>query len=77
MGVADAASGAAAARLHAGMIHINDQTGNDEPQQLSGFGASGNGIAFGGPASKESFTEWQRLASRDNAAAFPFEGATR
>ena len=64
---------ALAARLHAGMIHINDQTVNDEPQApFSGFGASGNGIAFGGPASHESFTEWQWLTSRDHAAAFPF-----
>jgi benzaldehyde dehydrogenase (NAD) len=64
---------AVAARLHAGMIHINDQTVNDEPQApFSGFGASGNGIAFGGPASRESFTEWQWLTSRATAVAFPF-----
>jgi benzaldehyde dehydrogenase (NAD) len=55
------------------MVHINDQTVNDEPAApFSGFGTSGNGIALGGPASKEAFTEWQWLTSREKAAAFPF-----
>jgi benzaldehyde dehydrogenase (NAD) len=64
---------ALAARLHAGMVHINDQTVNYEAgAPFSGLGASGNGIAVGGPASTEAFTEWQWLTSRDKAAAFPF-----
>ena len=62
---------ALAARLHAGMVHINDQTVNDEPAApFSGFGASGNGIALGGPASKEAFTEWQWLTSATRPPPF-------
>lgn len=61
------------ARLHAGMVHVNDQTVNDEPNApFSGFGASGNGVAFGGPANVEAFTEWQWMTSRAQAAPFPF-----
>jgi benzaldehyde dehydrogenase (NAD) len=64
---------AVAARLRAGMVHINDQTVNDEPNApFSGFKASGNGVAFGGPANVEAFTEWQWVTSRDQATPFPF-----
>ena len=68
-----ASAQALAGRLRAGMVHINDQTVNDEPAApFSGMGASGNGIALGGPASKEAFTQWQWMTSRDNATQFPF-----
>jgi len=60
-------------QLHVGMVHVNDQTVNDQPNApFSGFGASGNGIAFGGPANREAFTEWQWFTSRDRAGQFPF-----
>jgi benzaldehyde dehydrogenase (NAD) len=62
-----------AARLRAGMVHVNDQTVNDEPNApFTGFKASGNGVAFGGPANIEAFTEWQWVTSRDRATPFPF-----
>jgi benzaldehyde dehydrogenase (NAD) len=60
-------------RLRTGMLHINDQTVNDEPNApFTGMGASGSGIAFGGPANVEAFTDWQWVTSRDRAGAFPF-----
>ena len=55
------------------MVHVNDQTVNDEPNApFAGFKASGNGVAFGGPANVEAFTEWQWVTSRDRATPFPF-----
>jgi benzaldehyde dehydrogenase (NAD) len=60
-------------QLDVGMVHVNDQTVNDWPSApFSGRRASGNGIAFGGPASVEAFTEWQWFTSRDRATPFPF-----
>jgi len=64
---------ALAGRLRAGMVHVNDQTVNDEPNSpFPGLGASGNGVSLGGPANAEAFTEWQWLTSRDRATQFPF-----
>jgi benzaldehyde dehydrogenase (NAD) len=64
---------ALAEQLHAGMVHINDQTVNDWPSApFSGIGSSGNGIAFGGPASIEAFTEWHWFTSRDRGVQYPF-----
>ncbi|HEX5194831.1 MAG TPA: aldehyde dehydrogenase family protein [Solirubrobacteraceae bacterium] len=60
-------------QLHAGMVHVNDQTVNDWPSApFSGVGSSGNGIAFGGPASIEAFTEWHWFTSRDRGVQYPF-----
>jgi benzaldehyde dehydrogenase (NAD) len=62
-----------AERLHAGMVHINDQTVNEEPPApFGGFGASSNGGHFGGVANIELWTEWQWMTSRDAAEPFPF-----
>ena len=64
---------AVAAQLHAGMVHINDQTVNEEPPApFGGFGSSSNGGHFGGVANLELWTEWQWLTSRDKATPFPF-----
>lgn len=64
---------ALAERLRAGMVHINDQTINEEsPAPFGGFGASGNGSSFGGPANLEAFTKWQWVTSRETATPFPF-----
>jgi benzaldehyde dehydrogenase (NAD) len=64
---------AVAQRLHAGMVHINDQTVNEEPPApFGGFGASSNGGHFGGVANLELWTEWQWMTSRDSAQPFPF-----
>jgi benzaldehyde dehydrogenase (NAD) len=62
-----------AERLHAGMVHINDQTVNEEPPApFGGFGASSNGGHFGGVTQLELWTEWQWMTARDAAAPFPF-----
>ena len=59
--------------LRAGMVHINDQTVNEEPPApFGGFKASSNGGHFGGVSQLELWTEWQWLTSRDQAEPFPF-----
>jgi len=64
---------AIAERLHAGMVHINDQTVNEEPPApFGGMKASSNGGHFGGVANLELWTEWQWMTSRPKAEPFPF-----
>jgi benzaldehyde dehydrogenase (NAD) len=47
-----------AQRIRSGMVHVNDQTVNDEATiPFGGMGASGNGARFGGPANWDEFTE--------------------
>ena len=49
-----------AQRIRAGMVHVNDQTVNDEAViPFGGMGASGNGGRFGGAANWDAFTQWQ------------------
>ena len=51
------------------MVHINDQTVNEEPPApFGGFGCSSNGGHFGGVANLELWTEWQWLTSREKAS---------
>ena len=62
-----------AARLHVGMVHINDQTVNNEFQvPFGGMGASGNGSRFGGPASFEEFSQTQWISVMDRGIQYPF-----
>ncbi len=64
---------AVAARLDAGMVHVNDQTINEEPPApFGGFKCSSNGGHFGGVGQLELWTEWQWLTSREKAEPFPF-----
>jgi benzaldehyde dehydrogenase (NAD) len=64
---------AVAARLDAGMVHVNDQTVNEEPPApFGGFKCSSNGGHFGGVGQLELWTEWQWLTSREKAEPFPF-----
>jgi benzaldehyde dehydrogenase (NAD) len=64
---------AVADRLRAGMVHVNDQTVNEEPPApFGGVGCSSNGGHFGGVANLELWTEWQWVTSRDKASPFPF-----
>lgn len=64
---------ALAARLKAGMVHINDQTVNNEFQvPFGGMGASGNGSRFGGPASFEEFSQMQWISVMDQGIQYPF-----
>lgn len=64
---------ALAQRIRAGMVHVNDQTVNDEAViPFGGMGTSGNGSRFGGQANWDEFTEWQWVTVRDDAKSFPF-----
>ena len=63
---------AVAEQLRAGMVHINDQTVNEEPPRRSAASGSSNGGHFGGVANLELWTEWQWLTSREKAEPFPF-----
>jgi len=59
-------------RLRTGLLHINDQTVNDEViNPFGGVGASGNGTSIGGPANWEEFTQWQWLTLKGEAPAYP------
>lgn len=64
---------ALANQLHTGMIHINDQTVNNEFQvPFGGMGASGNGGRFGGPANIDQFTQSQWVSVKDKPIVYPF-----
>ncbi|TWI50913.1 benzaldehyde dehydrogenase (NAD) [Pseudomonas duriflava] len=59
-------------RLKTGLLHINDQTVNDEViNPFGGVGASGNGTSIGGAANWEEFTQWQWLTLKGEAPAYP------
>jgi benzaldehyde dehydrogenase (NAD) len=60
-------------RLNTGLLHINDQTVNDEPHiPFGGRGSSGNGGRIGGPANWEEFTQWQWVTIKDSPPNYPF-----
>lgn len=60
-------------QLNAGMVHINDQTVNDEcTNPFGGPGLGGNGQSVGGPADVDEYTRWQWLTVKDSVPAFPF-----
>jgi benzaldehyde dehydrogenase (NAD) len=62
---------AIAQRIRAGMVHVNDQTINDEATiPFGGMGLSGNGSRFGGEANLDTFTEWQWITVRDEAKSY-------
>jgi benzaldehyde dehydrogenase (NAD) len=64
---------AIAQRLHTGMVHINDQTVNNEFHvPFGGMGASGNGGRFGGPANIEEFTQSQWISVMERGIQYPF-----
>jgi benzaldehyde dehydrogenase (NAD) len=65
---------ALAEQLPSGIVHINDQTVNDEANApFGGVGASGTGSRFGGAAANvDAFTETQWVTVRGQAAAYPF-----
>lgn len=59
-------------RLNAGMIHINDQTVNNEgTNPFGGPGLGGNGSAVGGPADIEQYTRWQWMTVKSAPPTFP------
>ena len=60
-------------QLKSGMVHINDQTVNDDCiNPFGGPGIAGNGSSVGGPADWEEYTQWQWLTLRDQAPTYPF-----
>ncbi|CAN5503566.1 benzaldehyde dehydrogenase [soil metagenome] len=62
-----------ARQIHAGMIHVNDQTVGDMPQiPMGGMGNSGNGNRFGSITAWDEFTEWQWLTFSSTPARYPF-----
>jgi benzaldehyde dehydrogenase (NAD) len=65
---------AVADRIPTGIVHINDQTINDEANApFGGVGASGTGSRFGGaPANVEAFTETRWITARAEPPTFPF-----
>ncbi|SPF02807.1 aldehyde dehydrogenase family protein [Streptomyces sp. MA5143a] len=65
---------ALAERVPSGLVHINDQTVNDEPLiPFGGVGDSGTGSRHGGPAANlEAFTEQQWVTVRGELPRYPF-----
>ncbi|SFB64734.1 benzaldehyde dehydrogenase (NAD) [Rhizobium sp. NFR07] len=60
-------------RIHAGILHINDQTVSDGVSNpFGGVGASGNGTSIGGPANWELFTDWQWVTIKSAPPPYPF-----
>ncbi|MEB2400778.1 MAG: benzaldehyde dehydrogenase [Alcaligenaceae bacterium] len=60
-------------QLLVGLLHINDQTVNDDgTMPMGGRGASGNGSRHGGPANWDEFTQWQWVTVRNSAPPYPF-----
>jgi benzaldehyde dehydrogenase (NAD) len=65
---------AIAEKIPSGIVHINDQTVNDEANApFGGVGVSGTGARFGGPvANVEAFTETRWITMRGEPAQYPF-----
>jgi benzaldehyde dehydrogenase (NAD) len=65
---------ALADRVPSGIVHINDQTVNDEAvAPFGGVGASGTGARFGGPAANiEAFTDAQWVTMSGAIPQYPF-----
>lgn len=63
-----------AEKIPSGIVHINDQTVNDEANiPFGGVGASGTGSRFGGAAANvEAFTETQWVTMRGEPPTYPF-----
>ena len=60
-------------QLRAGMVHVNDQTVNDDAvNPFGGPGIAGNGNSHGGPGDWEQFSTWQWLTVKDTPPQFPF-----
>jgi benzaldehyde dehydrogenase (NAD) len=62
-----------AERLNAGMVHVNDQTVNDDANNpFGGPGVAGAGNAVGGPADIDAYTRWQWVTVKDTPPRYPF-----
>ena len=66
-----------ARRLHAGMVHVNDATPQDEAAApFGGVGASGLGGRSGGDSNLEEFTERRWLTVGGRPGALPVLNAS-
>ena len=65
---------ALAERIPSGIVHVNDQTVDDEAHApFGGVGASGTGSRFGGRAANlDAFTETRCITVQGPVAAYPF-----
>ncbi|MEU3611800.1 benzaldehyde dehydrogenase [Streptomyces sp. NPDC006872] len=62
-----------AERIPTGIVHINDQTVNDEAvAPFGGVAASGTGARFGGDSNLEAFTDVRWTTVRADVAPYPF-----
>ena len=62
-----------AKRIPTGIVHINDQTVNDEANTpFGGIAASGTGARFGGSANVDAFTDTRWVTVRGDIAPYPF-----
>jgi benzaldehyde dehydrogenase (NAD) len=62
-----------ARRIPTGIVHINEQTVNDEPNvPFGGIFDSGTGTRFGGTANLDAFTETRWVTVRREIAPYPF-----
>ncbi|EGX55055.1 aldehyde dehydrogenase, partial [Streptomyces zinciresistens K42] len=62
-----------AERIPTGIVHINDQTVNDEAvAPFGGVAASGTGARFGGDANLDAFTDLRWTTVRSDVAGYPF-----
>ncbi|MBV9381490.1 MAG: benzaldehyde dehydrogenase [Streptosporangiaceae bacterium] len=62
-----------AERIPTGIVHINEQTVDDEPNvPFGGLAASGTGARFGGTSNLEAFTETRWVTVRGDIAPYPF-----
>ncbi len=60
-------------RIPTGIVHINEQTVDDEPNvPFGGLLDSGTGTRFGGTANLEAFTETRWVTIRGDIAPYPF-----
>lgn len=58
---------------NAGMVHVDDQTVNDDANNpFGGPGVAGAGAAVGGPADIEEYTAWQWAPVKDTPPQNPF-----
>src|SRR6476469_8370790 len=62
-----------ARQIPTGIVQINEQTVDDEPNiPFGGIGASGTGARFGGAANLEAFTNTRWVTIRGDIAPYPF-----
>jgi benzaldehyde dehydrogenase (NAD) len=62
-----------ARRIPTGIVHINEQTVDDEPTvPFGGVLDSGTGSRFGGDANLDAFTETRWITMRGDIAPYPF-----